>query len=744
MSEIKSRIAMFEQQQPQPAAAPPQQRPKPPPPRRSNSGIPPTQPSFTPKPSQASEPAENPFELIEEDQTSPVLALTEKYHKILAEIRESEQSYQSEMQAVLDVYYQRAQSVLSPQDMRVIFVNLVEIVEFSLDFCTSLQACNERLSVVDILISSIPRMEEVYTRFCAQHDASIERIQELQKQHSAYFEQCARDIASRTTSLPDLTSMLLKPVQRVLKYPLFLGELKKCQSDLPMLGEAIERMAVIAARINESKRRREVVDKIVMGRSGRNLHHGLKKQLVRNDRQIKKTTRHVDTTADPVFEALLEKFELYQRLLQQLAKDVEYFHKACRAYMTTQERLALAWEDVYLSSVDAGTAQYGASIAAISEWRKLCRNFELKPLSVSIEISMTRAQEQLASTFQSTNNVIKKREKKLLDHDHIRDLKAAGDEVDKILESSALEYPIINAQLVEELPKLLGNFEQMSLILLGRFVDQVSIMWFQSLDGMFSKLYSTSSFNVVKEYQASFQGANVQNHLTQIPTLAKSQKQPLIRNRSSSTSSIDVPRNLPQGRAQLKQSDPDSSHGQAWHSMPRQERSKSYNTIQVSDAPLIDFGDDDTSLAGTGGSEKSTTSPLRSPSGTDVRRLMELFMQNPGVASGGNSNATPVSTSVSKSERSSQERLTKVTQAPTASSTITFFTPAPPTTTASTPAGFQVTAIYPFSASTREEMSVVPGSLLTVLKDHGDGWYLCRNNRSFEEGLVPASYCSRV
>ena len=60
-------------------------------------------------------------------------------------------------------------------------------------------------------------------------------------------------------------SILIKPVQRILKYPLILNELLKCteeeDEDKKDLREAVALMSDVAAFINETKRKKDIVEK---------------------------------------------------------------------------------------------------------------------------------------------------------------------------------------------------------------------------------------------------------------------------------------------------------------------------------------------------------------------------------------------------------------------------------------------------------------------------------------------------
>ena len=67
------------------------------------------------------------------------------------------------------------------------------------------------------------------------------------------------------TNCFDIPSVLIKPVQRILKYPLLLNELHKCteegHEDKPDLILAIDLITNMATNINESKRRQDLVHK---------------------------------------------------------------------------------------------------------------------------------------------------------------------------------------------------------------------------------------------------------------------------------------------------------------------------------------------------------------------------------------------------------------------------------------------------------------------------------------------------
>ena len=110
------------------------------------------------------------------------------------------------------------------------------------------------------------RMKTVYNTYCLNHDKAeamltkYEGAPTTQKSLNQGLERIRNDVACF-----NLESILIKPVQRVLKYPLILNELLKVtedgHSEKLELKQAVEVMSDIAAFINETKRRKDIVEK---------------------------------------------------------------------------------------------------------------------------------------------------------------------------------------------------------------------------------------------------------------------------------------------------------------------------------------------------------------------------------------------------------------------------------------------------------------------------------------------------
>lgn len=75
---------------------------------------------------------------------------------------------------------------------------------------------------------------------------------------------CQSKIQDQTNCF-DISSIVIKPVQRILKYPLLLNELIKCTEnthiDWDPLLMALQMITDIATSINEHKRRQDLIEK---------------------------------------------------------------------------------------------------------------------------------------------------------------------------------------------------------------------------------------------------------------------------------------------------------------------------------------------------------------------------------------------------------------------------------------------------------------------------------------------------
>ena len=114
----------------------------------------------------------------------------------------------------------------------------------------------------------IPRMEPMYKAYITRQPQASAHLISLPKTPAllAYFDQ-AQKLASSVTHAWDLGSLLIKPVQRLLKYPLILATIientPEGHGDRQNLILARERLEAVAHNVNEGRRRIEIVKEVL-------------------------------------------------------------------------------------------------------------------------------------------------------------------------------------------------------------------------------------------------------------------------------------------------------------------------------------------------------------------------------------------------------------------------------------------------------------------------------------------------
>ncbi|KAF6122146.1 TIAM Rac1 associated GEF 1 [Phyllostomus discolor] len=216
----------------------------------------------------------------------------DKLRKVIGELLETERTYVKDLNCLMERYLRPLQkeTFLTQDELDVLFGNLTEMVEFQVEFLQTLEdgvrlvPDLEKLERVDqfkkVLFSLggsflyYADRFKLYSAFCASHtevpkvlvkartDAAFKAFLDAQnpkQQHSATLE-----------------SYLIKPIQRVLKYPLLLRELFSLtdadSEEHYHLDVAIKTMNKVASHINEMQKIHEefgaVFDQLIAEQTG--------------------------------------------------------------------------------------------------------------------------------------------------------------------------------------------------------------------------------------------------------------------------------------------------------------------------------------------------------------------------------------------------------------------------------------------------------------------------------------------
>ncbi|TFY66217.1 hypothetical protein EVG20_g4872 [Dentipellis fragilis] len=165
---------------------------------------------------------------------------------------------------------------MTREDTRLIFSNVSELALFS-------DAFSERLEdalgcvleggkgddyVGEVFLEMIPHMEPPYKTYITRHPTAVEHLNKLPQTPAlqAYLSR-TRELAASLTHAWDLPSLLIKPVQRLLKYSLLLNaiieETPDVHPDKENLRKAKQMMERVSHSVNEGQRRREIVKEVL-------------------------------------------------------------------------------------------------------------------------------------------------------------------------------------------------------------------------------------------------------------------------------------------------------------------------------------------------------------------------------------------------------------------------------------------------------------------------------------------------
>uniref|UniRef100_A0A8C4LI44 TIAM Rac1 associated GEF 1 n=1 Tax=Equus asinus TaxID=9793 RepID=A0A8C4LI44_EQUAS len=233
-----------------------------------------------------------------QDSAGPQLATmrqltdADKLRKVICELLETERTYVKDLNCLMERYLKPLQkeTFLTQDELDVLFGNLTEMVEFQVEFLKTLEdgvrlvPDLEKLEKVDqfkkVLFSLggsflyYADRFKLYSAFCASH-TKVPKVLVKAKTDSAFkaFLDAQNPKQQHSSTLE---SYLIKPIQRILKYPLLLKELfalTDAESEEHYhLDVAVKTMNKVASHINEMQKIHEefgaVFDQLIAEQTG--------------------------------------------------------------------------------------------------------------------------------------------------------------------------------------------------------------------------------------------------------------------------------------------------------------------------------------------------------------------------------------------------------------------------------------------------------------------------------------------
>eukprot|EP00727_Mastigamoeba_balamuthi_P000291 m51a1_g10259 putative domain containing protein (239) ;mRNA; r:240-1857 len=198
-------------------------------------------------------------------QTAAAAQRTRRRRFIVDEILSTEEDYVRDLDVLEDVW--RAglarEGLLSAQEQRIVFGSIPQIRFLATELAMALREDQLRPDdaqrIGDTFAKKVPFFR-LYIEYCYNRRAAAEIVGRLgsNPRYAAFKEQARGD--PRTKQL-ELNGFLIKPTQRIAKYPLFLKDLLKytdpSHGDYKNLEAAQESMLKVLGEINERTREQE-------------------------------------------------------------------------------------------------------------------------------------------------------------------------------------------------------------------------------------------------------------------------------------------------------------------------------------------------------------------------------------------------------------------------------------------------------------------------------------------------------
>uniref|UniRef100_A0A4W6E3Y5 TIAM Rac1 associated GEF 1 n=1 Tax=Lates calcarifer TaxID=8187 RepID=A0A4W6E3Y5_LATCA len=220
------------------------------------------------------------------------LSDADKLRKVICELVETERTYVKDLNCLIGRYLTPLQkeTFLTQDELDVLFGNLPEMVEFQVEFLKTLEDGTrlvpdlEKLERVDqfkkILFSLggsflyYADRFKIYSAFCASH-TKVPKVL-VKAKTDPDFKAFLDERNPKQQHSSTLESYLIKPIQRVLKYPLLLKELYSLtdpdSEEHYHLDVAMKAMNKVASHINEMQKIHEefgaVFDQLITEQSG--------------------------------------------------------------------------------------------------------------------------------------------------------------------------------------------------------------------------------------------------------------------------------------------------------------------------------------------------------------------------------------------------------------------------------------------------------------------------------------------
>ncbi|XP_047468424.1 dynamin-binding protein-like [Penaeus chinensis] len=389
------------------------------------------------------------------------------------ELVRTEKDYISDLEVLLRVINETISSSSWGEGaglhLRPLLGNVVQVMSAAKRFLADLEAalCNpeEDMQVGRVFLQHADDLCEVYKVYCSNYNVEvIPLLKKYEGEEDAHLalKTVTEELRRHKAHLIDVNSVLIKPVQRVLKYPLYLNELLRGtpaqHRDQKNLEAAHGRINEAAREINEYTRAIDLVHKYradtdhsIQGKMKRVNFHSIVKKSNRMSTYVSQKLGIMNQTTSSKFIAEEARFRSVQKGARALTEHVSNVVDAVRARHAAELLIAEALEDIF---------PWALEVPKVKEVTLDTCNRLLQQFDHEIEkrvLAPVRAVEALCA---APDRLLAKTQDKLLDFDSAQNRLQATKDSAKVAaleeeEAQAREtYEALHRQLLAELPEL--------------------------------------------------------------------------------------------------------------------------------------------------------------------------------------------------------------------------------------------------------------------------------------------------
>ena len=141
----------------------------------------------------------------------------------------TEAAYAADLAIIRDLFVLplRKLQLLSSADSNLIFSNYEELLELAQQMLMLLQRKGDPVTVMTKALGTVAPFFRIYSTYCTNYAAAVLTVRECQQRPTGFAEFLASQAQRKEVKGLSLESFLIKPVQRLTKYPLFFTSLMK-------------------------------------------------------------------------------------------------------------------------------------------------------------------------------------------------------------------------------------------------------------------------------------------------------------------------------------------------------------------------------------------------------------------------------------------------------------------------------------------------------------------------------------